>query len=209
MSEGASGNLYEAVLAGLATVPAGDSAGTLPPVRASASVVPWPHAPARGGGGGSSGRGGVEVFWVKRGEALAFMGGWHAFPGAALSRSDAEIPVLPPAAPAPEASGTPAPTPAPALDAAPDLAPGILACAIRELFEETGILLVRPAGGAEAARLGSGAGGPPAGAGAWTPPGSSAARAAAPDPVRVAEARRALLGGRSFAAVLQELRCVA
>ena len=209
MSEGASGNLYEAVLAGLATVPAGDSAGTLPPVRASASVVPWRHAPARGGGGGSSGRGGVEVFWVKRGEALAFMGGWHAFPGGGLSRSDAEIPVLPPAAPAPEASGTPAPTPAPALDAAPDLAPGILACAIRELFEETGILLVRPAGGAEAARLGSGAGGPPAGAGAWTPPGSSAARAAAPDPVRVAEARRALLGGRSFAAVLQDLGCVA
>jgi ribonuclease/clavin/mitogillin len=194
MSEGASGNLYEAALAGLATSPAGDGAGTLPPVRASASVVPWRHAPARGGGGGGvgGGGGGFEVYWVKRGEALAFMGGWHAFPGGGLSRSDAEIPVLPPAAPAPEASGAPAP----ALDAAPDLAPGILVCAIRELFEETGILLARPAVGAD--------GGAQAGA-----PRAGSRGSAAPDPARVAEARRALLGGRSFAAVLRDLGCVA
>jgi glyoxylase-like metal-dependent hydrolase (beta-lactamase superfamily II)/8-oxo-dGTP pyrophosphatase MutT (NUDIX family) len=192
MSEGASGNLYEAVLAGLATSPAGDGAGTLPPVRASASVVPWRHASARGGGGGGVGGGGFEVYWVKRGEALAFMGGWHAFPGGGLSRSDAEIPVLPPAAPPAAASGAPAP----ALDAAPDLAPGILVCAIRELFEETGILLARPAVGAD--------GGAPAGA-----PRASSRGSAAPDPARVAEARRALLGGRSFAAVLRDLGCVA
>ena len=192
MSEGASGNLYEAVLAGLATSPAGDGAGTLPPVRASASVVPWRLASARGGGGGGVGGGGFEVYWVKRGEALAFMGGWHAFPGGGLSRSDAEIPVLPPAAPASAASGAPAPP----LDAAPDLAPGILVCAIRELFEETGILLARSAAGADG---GARAGAPRAGS-----PGS-----AAPDPARVAEARRALLGGRSFAAVLRDLGCVA
>jgi ribonuclease/clavin/mitogillin len=193
MSDGASGNLYEAALAGLATSPAGDGAGTLPPVRASASVVLWRHASARGGvgaGGGGVGGGGFEVYWVKRGEALAFMGGWHAFPGGGLSRSDAEIPVLPPSAPAPEASG------APALDAAPDLAPGILVCAIRELFEETGILLARPAVGAD--------GGAKAGA-----PQASSRGSAAPDPARVAEARRALLGGRSFAAVLRDLGCVA
>src|ERR1700680_4170168 len=179
MSEGASGNLYEAVPAGLATSPAGDGAGTLPPVRASASVVPWRHAPARGGGGGGVGGGGFEVYWVKRGEALAFMGGWHAFPGGGLSRSDGEIRVLPPPTPAAAASG------APALDAAPDLAPGILVCAIRELFEETGILLARPAVGAD--------GGAQAGA-----PRAGCRGSAAPDPARVAEARRALLGGRSF-----------
>jgi glyoxylase-like metal-dependent hydrolase (beta-lactamase superfamily II)/8-oxo-dGTP pyrophosphatase MutT (NUDIX family) len=195
MGEGASGNLYEAALAGLATSPAGDGAGTLPPVRASASVVPWRHASARGGvggGGGGVGGGGFEVYWVKRGEALAFMGGWHAFPGGGLSRSDAEIPVLPPSAPAPEASGAPAPE----LDAAPDLAPGILVCAIRELFEETGILLARPAAGADG------------GAKAGTPQASSRG-SAAPDPARVAEARRALLGGHSFTAVLRDLGCVA
>ncbi len=192
MSDGASGNLYEAVLAGLATVPAGDGAGAVPPVRASASVVPWRHASARegGGGGAGGGGGGIEVYWVKRGEALAFMGGWHAFPGGGLSRRDDEIPVLPPAAPAPEASGEPA------LGAAPDLAPGILACAIRELFEETGILLARPAAGAE--------GGAKADA-----PHPTSNGAAAPDPARIAEARRALLGGRAFAAVLRDLGCVA
>jgi glyoxylase-like metal-dependent hydrolase (beta-lactamase superfamily II)/8-oxo-dGTP pyrophosphatase MutT (NUDIX family) len=78
---------------------------------------------------------------VKRGEALAFMGGWHAFPGGALSGSDAEVPVLPPAAP----------VGVQVEQEAPDLVPGILACAIRELFEETGILLARPAAGNAAA----------------------------------------------------------
>src|SRR6202035_5591186 len=128
MSEAGSGNVYEAALAGLAAA-AGTGAGSeksgQPPLRPSAAVVPWRRTAA----------GGIEVYWVKRGEALAFMGGWHAFPGGALSRSDAEIPVLPPE------------------PAAPDLAPGILACAIRELFEETGILLARPAAGDAGAGL--------------------------------------------------------
>ena len=36
---------------------------------------------------------GLEVFWVRRATMLRFMGGWHAFPGGGLSRSDAAIPV--------------------------------------------------------------------------------------------------------------------
>jgi len=181
MSEAVGGNLYEAVLAGLAGAAATAEPG-LPPARSSAAVVPWRRSAAGGrAGGGGPGAGGIEVFWVKRGESLPFMGGWHAFPGGGLSRSDAEIAVIPPAAPAALA--------VPAAEAtAPDLEPGILACAIRELFEETGILLARPAGGSEAAPT---------------------ARRAVPDPVRLAEGRRALLGGRSFAAVLQDLGCVA
>jgi endoribonuclease LACTB2 len=169
MSEAASGNLYETVLAGLARAAGAASAAEpgLPPARASAAVVPWRRAAAAGPAGG------VEVYWVKRGEALPFMGGWHAFPGGGLSRSDAEIAVIPPAA---ALAGHAA--------AADDLPPGILACAIRELFEETGVLLARPAAGAAAA-------------------------AAAADPARVAEARRALLGGRSFADVLRDLGGVA
>jgi ribonuclease/clavin/mitogillin len=171
MSEAASGNLYEAVLAGLAGMAAA-AEPALPPARSSASVVPW----RRSARSGRSGAHGLEVFWVKRGETLPFMGGWHAFPGGGLSRSDAEIAVIPPAAlagPAPPARPWPA--------AADDLPPGILACAIRELFEETGILLAHPAAGTEAA----------------------------PDPAQIAEARSALLGGRSFAAVLRDLGCVA
>jgi glyoxylase-like metal-dependent hydrolase (beta-lactamase superfamily II)/8-oxo-dGTP pyrophosphatase MutT (NUDIX family) len=184
MSEAGSGNLYEAVLAGLAGA-AGDAEPGLPPARSSAAVVPWRRTAeigraggrAHDGGAGSArGASGVEVFWVKRGEALPFMGGWHAFPGGGQSRSDAEIAVIPPATlaePAPPARPQPA--------AADDLPPGILACAIRELFEETGILLARPAAGTEAA----------------------------PDPAQIAETRRALLAGRSFAAVLRDLGCVA
>jgi len=169
MSEAASGNLYEAVLAGLAGA-AGTAEPGLPPARASAAVVPWRQAATTGRAGG------VEVYWVKRGEALPFMGGWHAFPGGGLSRSDAEIAVIPP----PAAPGAPLAEPAAAAD---NLPPGILACAIRELFEETGILLARPAAGSE--------------------------QAAALDPARIAEARRALLGGRSFADALRDLGCVA
>jgi glyoxylase-like metal-dependent hydrolase (beta-lactamase superfamily II) len=184
MSEAASGNLYEAVLAGLAGA-AGAAEPRLPPARLSAAVVPWRRwrsgagrgeresADGRLQDGGAGGASGIEVFWVKRAEALAFMGGWHAFPGGGLSRSDAEITVIPPAAPAAPAGPQP--------PAAGDLPPGILACAIRELFEETGILLARPAAGT----------------------------AAAPDPAQVAEARRALLGGGSFAAALHDLGCVA
>src|SRR5258708_36745619 len=167
MSEAASGNLYEAVLAGLAGA-AGDAEPGLPPARSSAAVVPWRRSgrsgagvdergragdPVHDGGEGSArGVSGVEVFWVKRGEALPFMGGWHAFPGGGLARSDAEIAVIPPAARVePAALAAPAAEPRPQPTAADDLPPGILACAIRELFEETGILLARPAAGSAAA----------------------------------------------------------
>jgi endoribonuclease LACTB2 len=196
-----SGNLYEATLAGLAGT-AGAAEPGLPAARSSAAVVPWRRSGV--GGRERGGAGGVEVFWVKRGEALPFMGGWHAFPGGGLSRSDAEIAVVPPAAlagPAAPDPSAPATSPASASRAVParpepaaadDLPPGILACAIRELFEETGILLARPAGGSAAAAMGTSAGEPPA-----------------PEPARIAEARRALLGGRAFAAVLRDLGCVA
>src|SRR6202035_509123 len=106
-----------------------------------------------------------------------------------LAEPAAPVHAAPATSPASGSRGVPA-RPEPA--AADDLPPGILACAIRELFEETGILLARPAGGSAAAAIGASAGEPPA-----------------PDPARVAEARRALLGGRAFAEVLQDLGCVA
>jgi ribonuclease/clavin/mitogillin len=167
MSEATGGNLYEAALAGLAASPAPGApgeGGALPPARASASVVPWRRTAAAG----------IEVYWVKRGEQLAFMGGWHAFPGGGLSRADAEVPVIA------EADTGAAPT-SRAPETVPDLVPGLLACAIRELFEETGILLARRA-----------------------EPGSPALAEEA-----VSAARRELVGGRPFAPVLAELGCVA
>src|ERR1700761_4619389 len=76
MSEASGGNLYEAILGGAASATA-----NRPPARVSAAVVPWRRAAS----------GGIEVYWVKRGEALSFMGGWHAFPGGGLAKTDADL----------------------------------------------------------------------------------------------------------------------
>jgi glyoxylase-like metal-dependent hydrolase (beta-lactamase superfamily II)/8-oxo-dGTP pyrophosphatase MutT (NUDIX family) len=57
----------------------------------------------------------LEIFWVKRNEALAYLGGFHAFPGGRVDQRDR------------------------------DAADPLLACAVRETFEETGVLLLRGA----------------------------------------------------------------
>jgi endoribonuclease LACTB2 len=66
------------------------------------------------------GPGGREIFWVKRG-ALRFAGGFYAFPGGRLDPADARVPV-------PGRTGEEA---------------ALAACAAREIFEETGVLLAR------------------------------------------------------------------
>jgi glyoxylase-like metal-dependent hydrolase (beta-lactamase superfamily II)/8-oxo-dGTP pyrophosphatase MutT (NUDIX family) len=70
----------------------------------------------------------LEVYWVERSLGLAYLGGFHAFPGGRVSREDAAVPVLE------------APSPAEAIGRA---------AAARELFEEVGVLLVRPHGGSD------------------------------------------------------------
>ncbi|MHB8417659.1 MAG: MBL fold metallo-hydrolase [Myxococcales bacterium] len=65
---------------------------------------------------GPSGR---ELFWLRRGARLAFGGGMYAFPGGKLDAEDAEVPV----------------------EGASGPAAALRACAARELFEETGVLL--------------------------------------------------------------------
>ena len=63
-----------------------------------------------------------EVFWVKRNEKLAFLGGFHAFPGGQIDASDSEVEVA----------------------NAPDRETAtMIAGAARELFEELGVLVVR------------------------------------------------------------------
>jgi glyoxylase-like metal-dependent hydrolase (beta-lactamase superfamily II)/8-oxo-dGTP pyrophosphatase MutT (NUDIX family) len=79
------------------------------PPRASAAVVPWRR---RGGR--------VEVFWVRRAETVPFMPGWHAFPGGAVAEGDAELPVA-------------------GLAGREGMEPAVVAAALRELFEETGL----------------------------------------------------------------------
>lgn len=63
-----------------------------------------------------------EVFWVRRSEKLAFLGGYHAFPGGQLDASDKETRVD---------NCTDSETAA------------MITCAARELFEELGVLVAR------------------------------------------------------------------
>lgn len=85
--------------------------------RISAGVIPYRVLPD----------GSCEVFWVVRSKSLRFMGGWNAFPGGRLSDRDHAVPVRGrmDGERAFLASGTMAGQPA---------------CALRELFEEAGIL---------------------------------------------------------------------
>lgn len=64
---------------------------------------------------------GPEVFWVQRGKALTFFAGFRAFPGGRVDPADGQVAVA--GSSADEAR--------------------LLACAVRELFEEAGVLLVR------------------------------------------------------------------
>lgn len=63
-----------------------------------------------------------QVLWAQRNPQLKFLGGWHAFPGGKVENSDAEIDVK--------------------NCADEDLAKFIVS-AVRELFEEVGVLIVR------------------------------------------------------------------
>jgi glyoxylase-like metal-dependent hydrolase (beta-lactamase superfamily II)/8-oxo-dGTP pyrophosphatase MutT (NUDIX family) len=62
-----------------------------------------------------------EVFWVKRSDKLAFLGGFHAFPGGQIDAEDAEV----------EVRNSPNPETA-----------TMISGAARELFEELGVLVV-------------------------------------------------------------------
>jgi len=72
-----------------------------------------------------------KLLWVKRSSRLAFMGGFHAFPGGQLEKEDLETPVA-------GCSGDDA---------------MMRACAVREVFEETGVLLAEGTGQLPAAEI--------------------------------------------------------
>ncbi len=65
---------------------------------------------------------GEEVLWARRNPQLAFLGGWHAFPGGKLEAGDALVRVE---------------------NCADTQLEKFIVCAAREVFEEVGVLLVR------------------------------------------------------------------
>lgn len=67
----------------------------------------------------------VKVFWVKRARTLSFMAHYHAFPGGQRDESDTQIPILNGVSTTDEKSSV------------------MRVAAIREIFEETGVLLAR------------------------------------------------------------------
>ncbi len=136
--------LYEKVLAGFLEAPAGLDLPEERPPRSSASVVPWRRTAA----------GGIEAWWIRRAAGQRFMGGWHAFPGGGLAPSDGEIPVggRPRGIDGVEAGAGLPETVVEGVELGPILTPGLLGCVARELFEETGLLLVPEALGEGAKR---------------------------------------------------------
>lgn len=82
-----------------------------------------------------SGRGGAELLFVRRPASMRFLGGFHAFPGGALDPADysdeaAAISALAPEEAEGQMRGENGPYPA----------LGFFVCALREIFEEVGIL---------------------------------------------------------------------
>ena len=96
------------------------------------------RAAARGVGGARAGRGrrpGVEVFLLERAAEMAFAAGMSVFPGGGLDAADQEALAegLVDADAAEDAARS--------WDTAPDAAAALIACAVRETYEETGVLL--------------------------------------------------------------------
>jgi endoribonuclease LACTB2 len=137
-------NLYERLVA------RGGFAGPQATSRATAAVVLWRRSAAEG----------LAVYWVRRHPSMPFMGGWHAFPGGAVSRKDVELEEggLPAwisglargLEPRRATGAMPATLTAGLGPLAPDGLPGVVVATFRELFEETGVLPV--AGGPPPAR---------------------------------------------------------
>jgi 8-oxo-dGTP pyrophosphatase MutT (NUDIX family) len=102
--------------------------------RLAATVILLRPAPERG----------FEVFLTRRPEAMAFLGGMYCFPGGTLHKEDSSDDMSRRCAgltgkQAQELIGA---------DVAPRMALGLWIAALRELFEETGILLACDASGA-------------------------------------------------------------
>lgn len=88
------------------------------------------------------GTAGVEVWLLTRVAQMAFAAGMTVFPGGRVDPADAELPW----------AGTPVEDYAARLACPPERARALVGAAVRETFEETGVLLCVPAGDLRASR---------------------------------------------------------
>src|SRR5436190_22341866 len=87
-----------------------------------------------------------DVFLVRRSDSIAFMGGAHVFPGGRVDAAD-QIDDLDAASDGTAAAAARMP------DVPPHIAVAYHIAALRELFEEAGVLVARPLTALPAARL--------------------------------------------------------
>lgn len=121
-----------------AALPQGIAAGTAARARALADGTATP-APTRDAATVALLRdapGGPEVYLLRRVRAMAFAGGMHVFPGGSVDPADAAADI--------GWSGPPAATWATALSCDEPLARALVCAAVRETFEESGVLLAGP-----------------------------------------------------------------
>ena len=81
------------------------------------------------------------MYWVERSRRVRFMPGWHAFIGGSVSRADSDIPLFGEPEGLDIQLSTDSLPPGQRLDASPE--DGLVVCALRELFEEVGLLVAR------------------------------------------------------------------
>jgi 8-oxo-dGTP pyrophosphatase MutT (NUDIX family) len=105
------------------------AAGEVAPPRDAATVVLL-----RDGAGAPGGSGGIEVYLLRRVRAMAAFGGMTVFPGGGVDPADVADVALPWVGPAAEEWTGP-------LSAGTALARGLVCAAVRETFEESGVLL--------------------------------------------------------------------
>ncbi len=118
-----------------APAPPRDAASVLL-LRPAAPGLGEPGEPGKPGEPGEAARPGIEVFLLRRARSMAFAPGASAFPGGSVDPRDSEEEVAW-AGPGPAAWGS-------QLAAPPPLARALVCAAIRETFEETGVLLAGP-----------------------------------------------------------------
>ncbi|MBZ0111987.1 MAG: NUDIX domain-containing protein, partial [Thermoanaerobaculia bacterium] len=120
-------NLYEEVLSarGREPLPAAR------PPRGSAAIILWRR----------TADGQLQIYWVRRSDRVRFMPGWHAFIGGSVSRADREVPVF--GEPRDLAAQVALDSLPPGQRAEASSDEGLVACALRELFEEVGLLVAR------------------------------------------------------------------